>query len=335
MRSQLFCCLLVLNQALAAAGPAVAQWIVAHRGASAEAPENTLSAFQLAWEQGADAIEGDCYLTADGQIVFTHDDTTERVSGVKLIVAHTTLPKLRTLDVGSWKDRKFSQQRMPTLEEVCATVPAGKRFFIEVKCGPEIVPQLQVALSKTHLEKHQIVVISFNREVVQAAKLALPEIECFWLFKFRQDKTHGHWYPTTEDVIATAQRIGADGVDLHATMQRVDRKFVTACHEAGLSVHAWTVDDPAVATQLRDLGFASITTNRPGFLRQAMAVPAKAEQRGQPVGSIMPTEGVPPTGLAQGTVRSSPWDRQPTLAGKLASATTPSPLIVSPKEAVD
>lgn len=282
MKSNLFCCMLLMSQSLAAAGPAVAQLIVAHRGASAEAPENTLGAFQLAWEQGADAIEGDCYLTADSKIVFTHDDTTERVSGIKLTVSATSLGKLRTLDVGSWKDPKFSQERMPTLEEICATVPAGKVFFIEVKCGPEIVPQLQAAVSGSRLENSQIVIISFNREVIQSAKRALPDIQCYWLFQFRQDKTDGHWYPSTESVIATARRIGADGVDLKANMQLVDREFVTACHQAGLSMHAWTVDDPAVAVQLRDLGFASITTNRPGFLRKAMVAPIQSTKPVQP-----------------------------------------------------
>ncbi|TWU26080.1 glycerophosphodiester phosphodiesterase family protein [Bythopirellula polymerisocia] len=92
-----------------------AQLLVAHRGASADAPENTLSSFQLAWEEGADAIEGDFYLTSDNQIVCIHDDTTERVSGVDLDVASATLEELRKLDVGSWKERKYINERIPTL----------------------------------------------------------------------------------------------------------------------------------------------------------------------------------------------------------------------------
>ena len=77
-------------------------FLVAHRGASADAPENTIPAFQLAWEQGADAIEGDFHLTADGHIVCIHDEDTQKVAGKKLIVPESTLADLRKLDVGAW-----------------------------------------------------------------------------------------------------------------------------------------------------------------------------------------------------------------------------------------
>ena len=77
--------------------------IVAHRGASLDAPENTLAAFRLAWSQGADAIEGDFRLTKDGRIACLHDDTTQRTAGLDLTVADSTLAELRELDVGSWK----------------------------------------------------------------------------------------------------------------------------------------------------------------------------------------------------------------------------------------
>src|SRR5689334_354029 len=115
------------------AAPVQAQLVVAHRGASHEAPENTLAAFRLAWEQGADAIEGDFYLTRDREIVCIHDDNTKRTSGEDLSVAASTLAQLRRLDVGRWKDPKWKGERIPTLTEVLATIPAGKRIFIEIK----------------------------------------------------------------------------------------------------------------------------------------------------------------------------------------------------------
>jgi glycerophosphoryl diester phosphodiesterase len=112
-----------------------AQLIIAHRGASHDAPENTLASFKLAWEQKADGIEGDFYLTKDGKIVCIHDKTTKRTSGqkVELDVAASTLAELRKVDVGAWKDPKYAGEKMPTLEEVLAIVPAGKVFFIEIK----------------------------------------------------------------------------------------------------------------------------------------------------------------------------------------------------------
>ncbi|MFV2065815.1 MAG: glycerophosphodiester phosphodiesterase family protein, partial [Pirellulales bacterium] len=99
------------------------QLIVGHRGASHDAPENTLAAFQLAWQRGADGVEGDFYLTSDGHIVCIHDADTERVAGEKLIVAESTLADLRQLDVGAWKGERWRGEKIPTLEEVLATVP--------------------------------------------------------------------------------------------------------------------------------------------------------------------------------------------------------------------
>jgi len=123
--------------------------IVAHRGASRDAPENTLPAFKLAWQQGADAIEGDFHLTKDGKIVCLHDYDTKRVSGVKRVIKDTTLDELRALDAGAWFKPEWKGTRLPTFAEVAATVPASGKFYIEVKCGPEIVPVLLRELAAT------------------------------------------------------------------------------------------------------------------------------------------------------------------------------------------
>src|SRR5687768_5258275 len=86
---------------------ATGQIIVAHRGASHDAPENTLAAFKLAWEQGADGIEADFYLSSDGKIICNHDKDTARTAGVKHVVSETPFDVLRTLEVGSWKNEKY------------------------------------------------------------------------------------------------------------------------------------------------------------------------------------------------------------------------------------
>jgi Glycerophosphoryl diester phosphodiesterase family len=116
--------------------------IIAHRGASADAPENTLPAMKLAWEQGADAVELDMYLSKDGRIVVFHDTTTKRFDGRERKVAHLTLEEMRGLNVGAWKGEKWAGERVPDLVEILNTIPAGKRAVLEIKCGPEIVPEL-------------------------------------------------------------------------------------------------------------------------------------------------------------------------------------------------
>ena len=113
--------------------------IIAHRGASGDAPENTLAAFRLAWEQEADGIEMDLHLSRDGKIVVFHDKTLRRTAGVRGRVCDKTWDELRCLDVGLWKDPRWRGERIPLLEEALEVVPLGKSVWLELKGGPEIL----------------------------------------------------------------------------------------------------------------------------------------------------------------------------------------------------
>jgi glycerophosphoryl diester phosphodiesterase len=117
--------------------------IIAHRGASYDAPENTLTAVQLGWQQQADGVEIDIKLSKDGHIVAFHDHGTARTTGANHTLAELTLAELRDLDAGSWKNARFAGERIPALEEILAIIPPGKRLFIEIKAGPDIVPELK------------------------------------------------------------------------------------------------------------------------------------------------------------------------------------------------
>ena len=242
-------------------------FIVAHRGASYDAPENTLAAFRLAWDQGADAIEGDFYLTKDRHIVCLHDRTTKLTSGKDLKVADSTLAALRTLDVGSWKDAKWTGERIPTLEEVLALVPPGKKIFLELKSGPEIVPRLKETLAKVRLAAAQTIVIAFDPQVVTEAKRQMPGLRAFWLTAYKKNEETGQWRPAAATILETLKRIGADGLDSEAHAC-VDAALARELRQAGYSLHVWTVDQPETAARFWKLGVASITTNRPRWLRE-------------------------------------------------------------------
>jgi len=252
--------------------------IVAHRGASHDAPENTLAAFQLAWQEGADAIEGDFYLSKDGRVVCIHDSTTKRTAGKNLKVAAATLAELQALDVGSWKHAKYAGERIPTLADVLATVPPGKRIFIEIKCGPEVLPAVKKALLASKLKPEQTVIICFKAEVIAAAKKLLPDRKAMWLTSFRKSKATGTWSPDAKSVLATLAKTGADGVDCNAH-KCVGNEFVQSLRKAGKEFHVWTVDDPAVARRFVNLGVDTITTNRPAFLRKELGQKAPSGGR--------------------------------------------------------
>jgi glycerophosphoryl diester phosphodiesterase len=242
--------------------------IVAHRGASFDAPENTLAAVKLAWEQKADACEFDVFLSKDGKIVVIHDATTKRTAGVDKPVVVQTLDELRKLDVGRWKDAKFAGEPIPTLDEVLATVPDGKRVFIEVKCGPEIVPELERVLKASKLKPEQTAVISFSADVVAAVKKARPDLKAYWVVNLAPK---GKKPRNAEELIATANEIKADGLDLSAAPDILDRAFGAKVKTAGLSLYVWTVNDAELARQMIEAGAEGLTTDRPGWLREQLS----------------------------------------------------------------
>ena len=240
--------------------------IVAHRGASFDAPENTLPAFELAWEKGADAIEGDFLLTKDNQIVCIHDKTTKRLSEQNLVVAESTLEQLKTLDVGSWKNEKYAGTPMPTLSEVFATVPDGKNIFIEIKCGPEIIPYLVKEIQESDLKTDQVRMICFNEEVIKAFKEIMPYYKAYWLSAFK--KKNGSWKPSLEEVLFTLQDCKADGLDSQHT---IPPEFSKAVLSAGFEWHAWTINDVETAKRLAKRDIYSVTTDRPKMIGSGLS----------------------------------------------------------------
>lgn len=247
--------------------------VVAHRGASHAAPENTLAAFKLAWQEGADAIEGDFFLTKDRKIVCTHDKSTKRLNKEQrnLDVSKSTLKELQTLDVGSWKNEKWAGQRMPTLTDVMATVPDGKKIYIEVKCGPEIVPFLKSAIEAGKLKPAQICIISFQEKVIQKCKLAMPHLKAFWLCSFKRDKNTSEVKPTTAHVMNTLKTIKADGFSC-GDNGSLTEATLNGIRSAGYETHCWTVNDPNRAKELAKWGMRSITTDRPAAIRKGLGL---------------------------------------------------------------
>ncbi len=241
--------------------------IVAHRGASKDAPGNTIPAFKRAWEQGADAIEGDFHLTKDGQIVCIHNADTKAVTGKKLIVASSTLEELQRLDMGSRKGVKFKGTAIPTIAEVFATIPAGKKIYIEIKCGVRIIPPLLNEIEKSGLKAEQVVVISFSTDVIREIKKKAPQLKANWLCSIKKDKA-GTFKPTVESVLKTLKEIGADG--LSSSKNVVNEKYIRRVMDAGYGYHVWTVDDVATAKRFFQWGAGSVTTNVPGEIRKGL-----------------------------------------------------------------
>ncbi|MCL5436985.1 MAG: glycerophosphodiester phosphodiesterase [Candidatus Dependentiae bacterium] len=226
--------------------------IIGHRGASAEAPENTRVAFLRAWEQGADAVECDVYLTKDKKIMVMHDASVKRTGGVDLRMADTSSTILSQIDVGSWKGPVYKGQTIPFLKRVVALIPAGRQLFIEVKSGPDMLPYLEELIRESG-KADQVRIISFNLEVVAGAKRRMPDIPAYLVVET--------W---SEATIADAERADLDGIDAYYRI--VTREWAEAVRNRGMKLYVWTVDDVADAERMRAVGVDGITTNRPKLL---------------------------------------------------------------------
>lgn len=230
--------------------------IIAHRGASRKAPENTLAAFRLAWEQGADAIETDLRLTSDGAIMTFHDADGRRTLRDPRRIRDLTLSELKSLDAGIWKHPRWRGERVPTLAEVLATVPGGKRIVLELK--EDLVTELSCELPIGARER--ITLIAFDADIIAKAKRHLLECRALWLFGDYSS------LPSKEGGTFLARRIrelGVDGVDLRHG-RRLNEALLAPLHDEGRTIFTYTVNHTVSVRRCARLGLDGLTTDRPG-----------------------------------------------------------------------
>ncbi len=230
--------------------------IVAHRGASAHAPENTLTAFKLAIEQGADAIELDARLSADGQVVVIHDDTVDRTTNGSGRVSSLTMAELQRFQAGNHSAQPYTPETIPSLAEVFDTV--GQRIFIIVELKnlsspldetPEKVANL---VQEFNLE-HSVFFISFNLIALLRARRALPKMPLGLLtFAGMADVT----------LRLNLVRFGP-GLAFIPNHQDVTPVLVQAAHHKKSRVYTYTVDQPDKMKDLLDAGVDGVFTNDP------------------------------------------------------------------------
>lgn len=247
----------------------ITEKIIAHRGESFEAPENSLSAIHLAWERGAKAVEIDVHLTEDQEIVVIHDDHTGRVGDKKLFIKKSQLHEIKRVQLDLKNEKAIKGERIPTLHEVLETVPLDGKLIIEIKCGDEIIQPLVALLKSTKLKNHQIEMISFNIEVLTSIKKQLPHHKALWLLDL--DYYWPHWLLNIkpQKIIKKIQKHGLDGVNVWAG-KVINASFVNAFKEESLLFYVWTVNEVQKAQILLDYGLDAITTDRAEWLNKQL-----------------------------------------------------------------
>ncbi len=238
--------------------------VIAHRGSSAHAPENTLAAFKLAAEQEADAIELDVDLTRDGHVVVMHDATLDRTTDGHGRVGDLTLEEIRRVDAGAWKDTAFRGERVPLLEEVFETV--GQRLLINVEIkgmalrGTGLEAQV-AALIEKHGLIDRVIISSFNPLALRRVKYVNAHLACGLLYApdlpiFLRDAWLAPLIP---------------GLNArHPQHSQVNRAVVEQFHAQGLTVNVWTVNQAGIAQAMAQAGVDGIIGDDPVLLRETL-----------------------------------------------------------------
>ena len=258
----LFTVIPLLSAGAQAGTETVSPVIIAHRGASKEAPENTVAAAKLGFEKGADAVEVDVWLSKDGHPVVIHDSTTKRTTGVDKKVKDMELSELQALDAGSWFDEKFANERIPTLDQILEARSSEGVIVIEIKDkDPALIPAIAVSLERTASTPDQTALIAFDFDTLKAAKERLPDYRAYWLHGYKKKAgTDGN--PAIDELITKTKDAGFEGLNLHYDWP-IDEAFVEKIHEAALELYIWTVNNRLEIRNLMEAGVDGITTDRP------------------------------------------------------------------------
>jgi len=227
-------------------------FLYAHRGASAQAPENTLAAFRQAIVSGADGVELDVHLSADGVPVVIHDTTLERTTDGGGPVGRYTAAELEAMDAGSWFAQEFAGEPVPTLRQVLELLAGRLRINVEIKDADAALATLAVL---EDFPSAEVVISSFDHAALKELRCADQQIPLAVL------SAAAGWHR----LLCKTLDIGASALHLRADL--VTRPLVTRFCEAGLPVYAWTVDDPDRVRSLLRAGIAGLFTNDPQNLR--------------------------------------------------------------------
>jgi glycerophosphoryl diester phosphodiesterase len=234
-------------------------WVIAHRGASGHAPENTLAAFQRAIELGAPFIETDLHLTRDAHFVAIHDATLERTTNGRGNVHDFTLHELRRLDAGLWYDRAYMGQRIPTLEEILEfSRKHDVVFYLEIKYDAAwgMHHALVGALRREH-DAARTIVISFDAATLESVR----KLDAAIMTGLLIDQPRA-------DAVKLSIDVGARQLCPRLTLVTSD--LVQEAHRADLHVATWTVDQPEEMRAVIALGVDGVMTDFPDRLQAVL-----------------------------------------------------------------
>jgi len=230
--------------------------IIAHRGASADAPENTLAAMRQAIDDATDWVEIDVQETSDDQVVVFHDSDFMKLANIDLKIWDATMADLESIDIGSHKDPAFSNERVPTLSELLATCKGKTRVVIELKYygHDKDLERRVLGIVKAQDMSSDVMYMSLNLDAVIKMKALDPDCRAGLLMSVLSGKI--------EDTKADFLAVNA---------MFVNRSFIQRAHASGKQVYVWTINDAVTMSRMIGMGVDGLITDKPDLARQVLA----------------------------------------------------------------
>ena len=233
--------------------------LIAHRGASGYAPENTLAAFERALAMGARRMEFDVQQTRDGRLVVVHDEDLRRVAGVRRRIGAIAYAELSRLDVGSWFDPRFAGERVPLLEEVLDLAAGKAELDLEIKQAARPYPGIEERVVRLLRSRRdwdgRVVISSFNHDTLCLVRTLDRSARLGYLVGSTRRPA----------ALREAAELGCESV--HMSARQVDPAWVSAVHRLGQKVLVYTVNEPEERRRLAGLGVDAVFTNFPDLGR--------------------------------------------------------------------
>lgn len=230
--------------------------IIAHRGASAIAPENTLAAMRQAIDYATDWVEIDVQETSDDQVVVFHDSDFMKLARIDLKIWDATMADLATIDIGSHKDPAFSSERVPTLSDLLTTCKGKTKVVIELKYygHDKDLEQRVLDIVNAHKMSSDVMYMSLNLDAVTEVKELNPKCRAGLLMSVLSGNIHD----TNADFLAVNAMF-------------VNRSFIQRAHACGKEVYVWTINDAVTMSRMIGIGVDGLITDKPDLARQVLA----------------------------------------------------------------
>lgn len=235
--------------------------IIAHRGAAGFAPENTLAAVKKAIELNSPLIEIDVHMTKDGEVVVIHDDSIDRTTNGKGQVKDFTLKEIQQFDAGTWYNKKFKDEKVPTLQQVLNLIKPPTKLVIEVKDGNDVYPEIEKkivsSVNQSNLQE-SVIYKSFKPKILNEFKKLAPNVERLYCF------IGSYRFFMIDTFLRIRSALEIDDVTYYqAHYYFLTKSLVDRVHEKNKKIIAWGVNKPEHFRKMKDWGVDFIETDFP------------------------------------------------------------------------